>query len=1175
MSGGSLTVGSGLSLTDNLTLVGGGNTLILGPGANLSSVIISAFDGGDTLTLSDQAVTSATLDSTNLLSISSGGAVVAQLQMGSDAAGHSYYATGSSVFFIIDDGAGTNYNDYLSYQDTITINGSSGTDTLLISGTASRIISEASGQRFANIEILDGSNASGNLVLTGLTTSATTLTGGAGNDTIIGGTAGDFLTGNRGNDTLDGGAGADTLLGGAGNDTYIVDTTADTIYETTTTSSTTDAGGADTVQASVTWTLGSSLENLTLTGTGALNGTGNALANVITGNNAINILDGGAGTDTLNGGAGADTLLGGAGNDTYIVDDLADVLSETTVLGGTTDAGGNDTVQASVSWTLGSNLENLTLTGTNALNGSGNTLANIITGNSGNNILNGSGGADTLLGGAGNDTYIVDNTAEIISETTAIGSTTDAGGTDTVRSNVSWTLGRYLENLTLTGASALNGTGNTLANILTGNSAANILTGGDGADTLNGGSGTDTLLGGAGDDTYIVNDIAEVIAETTAIGTTIDAGGTDTVQSNVTWTLGRYLENLTLTGTNALNGTGNALANVLTGNSADNVLTGGGGADTLLGGRGNDVYVIDNTADVIYETTTIGGTTDAGGTDTVQSSVSWTLGRYIENLTLTGTSALNGTGNAGANVLSGNSSANVLTGGAGADTLLGGAGNDTYIVDNTADVVSETATIGGTTDAGGTDTVQSSVSWTLGSYVENLTLTGTGAINGTGNTLANVLIGNNATNVLTGGDGADTLTGGAGADTLLGGTGNDTYIVDNIADVVSETTTIGGTTDAGGTDTVQSSASWTLGSYVENLTLTGTGAINGIGNTLVNIITGNSGNNTLDGGIGADTLLGGAGNDTYIVDNTADRLFETTAIGGTIDAGGRDTVQSSVNWTLGSYLENLTLTGTGAINGKGNALVNVINGNNGNNILNGDIGADTLLGGAGNDTYIVDNAADRLYETTAIGGTTDAGGTDTVQSNVSWTLGLYLENLTLTGTSALNGTGNTLANIINGNSAANLLTGGAGNDTLNGGVGADTLNGGAGDDSLTGGSGNDTLFGGTGRDTLSGGTDVDIFRYTSSSEGGDTISGFIHGVDKLQFVSNGFGNITSSLLTQGRFVSNATGAASGTSAQFIFNTQTRTLTYDSNGTGSGGSTTIATLTNTSTVSANDFLMVSS
>jgi Ca2+-binding RTX toxin-like protein len=142
----------------------------------------------------------------------------------------------------------------------------------------------------------------------------------------------------------------------------------------------------------------------------------------------------------------------------------------------------------------------------------------------------------------------------------------------------------------------------------------------------------------------------------------------------------------------------------------------------------------------------------------------------VENLTLTGAAAINGTGNAGNNVITGNGANNILDGGAGNDTLIGGAGNDIYIVDSASDTITELAN-------GGTDTIQSSVTYTIAALVnvENLTLTGTAAINGTGNAGNNVITGNGANNILNGGAGNDILTGGLGKDTLTGGLGVDRF----------------------------------------------------------------------------------------------------------------------------------------------------------------------------------------------------------------------------------------------------------------------------------------------------------------------------------------------------------------------------------------------------------------
>ena len=787
-----------------------------------------------------------------------------------------------------------------------------------------------------------------------------------------------------------------------------------------------DTSFYNTTYSSVSYTLNPGEENLVLTGTDAINGTGNALANTITGNSAANLLDGGDGNDVLNGWLGADTLIGGLGNDTYVIDNAGDVVTETSPL-----ATEIDTVQSSISYTLGSNLENLTLTGA-ATDGTGNALANTITGSGAANVLDGGAGADTLIGGQGNDTYVVDNAGDVVTETSTL-----ASEIDTVQASVSYTLGSNLENLTLTGTDAINGTGNALANTITGNDAANVLNGGGGNDVLNGGLGADTLIGGLGNDTYVVDNAGDVVTETSTLATEID-----TVQASISYTLGSNLENLTLTGTDAINGTGNTLANTITGNSAANlldggdgndVLNGGLGADTLIGGLGNDTYVVDDGGDVITETSTL-----ATEIDVVQASVSYTLGSNLENLTLTGTDAINGTGNALANTITGNDAANVLNGGGGndvlngglgADTLIGGLGNDTYVVDNAGDVVTETSTL-----ATEIDVVQASVSYALSANIENLTLTGAAAINGTGNALANSITGNSAANV---------LDGGAGADTLIGGQGNDTYVVDDAGDVVTETSTL-----ATEIDTVQASVSYTLGSNVEKLTLTGADAINGTGNASANTITGNDAANVLNGGVGADTLIGGLGNDTYVVDNASDVVTETSTLATEID-----TVQSSISYTLGSNLENLTLTGTTAINGTGNALANTITGNSAANVLSGGLGADTMIGGLGNDTYVVDDAGDVVTETSTL-----ATETDTVQASVSYTLSANVERLTLTGTSAINGTGNALANTITGNSAANALIGGDGNDVLNGSGGNDTLTGGTGTDNLTGGTGADVFI---------------------------------------------------------------------------------------------------------------------
>ena len=279
--------------------------------------------------------------------------------------------------------------------------------------------------------------------------------------------------------------------------------------------------------------------------------------------------------------------------------------------------------------------------------------------------------------------------------------------------------------------------------------------------------------------------------------------GVDSVQSSIGYLLGADIENLTLTGTNPIDGTGNELANTLTGNAAANVLDGGAGADTISGGGGDDTYVIDNPLDVVIENT-------GEGFDTVRTRVDYTLAANVEagvilsaaGLTLAGTELDNVlTDGAGADsllglggndTLIGNDGADLLDGGAGIDTMSGGGGDDTYVLDDALDLTVENF-------GNGVDTVRSSVSHALAPNIEILVLTGTLAIDGTGNELANTLTGNAAANV---------LDGGAGADTISGGGGDDTYVIDNPLDVVIENT-------GEGFDTVRTRVDYTLAANVE------------------------------------------------------------------------------------------------------------------------------------------------------------------------------------------------------------------------------------------------------------------------------------------------------------------------------------------------------------------------
>jgi Ca2+-binding RTX toxin-like protein len=380
------------------------------------------------------------------------------------------------------------------------------------------------------MEIIDTRDAAN---ATGVYTPEEWQIGTIGNDTITSDGNVFFVAGHDGDDTITTNATVgvvETVFGGAGNDTVI-----DTSNTSSADLDTYDGGiGTDTIQFSVE-TLTSlhvinlatglmtfegaardvlvDFENATVNNGAGIIGDGNAnvltavgdFANTINGaagedslfggdgNDTLlggeddDLLEGGLDDDTLNGGTGADTMTGGLGNDIYVVNSALDVISETSIL-----ATEIDTVRSSVSRTLGANQENLVLIGTDPINGTGNELNNRITGNASANRLDGRSGADKMIGGLGNDTYIVDNAADVVSETSAL-----ATEIDTVKSSVSRALGANQENLVLTGTVPINGTGNELNNRMTGNASTNIFKGGAGNDSLTGGGGDDRLTGAA------------------------------------------------------------------------------------------------------------------------------------------------------------------------------------------------------------------------------------------------------------------------------------------------------------------------------------------------------------------------------------------------------------------------------------------------------------------------------------------------------------------------------------------------------------------------------------------------------------------------------------------------------------------------------------------------------
>lgn len=381
------------------------------------------------------------------------------------------------------------------------------------------------------------------------------------------------------------------------------------------------------VTSAVSYSLSTEDSDLTLVGNMAISGIGNELDNVLTGNSAANRLDGGAGDDILSGLAGADTLSGQTGDDVYVIDSL-DVVFESL-------NSGNDRVEAGFSYTLQANFENLTLLGTNQISGNGNQLNNVLVGNNaanaisgegGNDTLDGGAGVDTLTGGAGNDIYYIDLLDKVIEGKDM--------GTDTIISTQTYKLGLNVEYLNLSGGDHINGTGNLLNNILVGNSGKNV---------LDGVSGRDTMIGGAGDDDYYTNGLDNMIE---GLGE-----GLDRVFSSVSHSLFDNIENLNLVGTSNLNGTGNALDNLIIGNSGKNFLFGGGGDDTLDGGLGSDMLSGGAGEDVFVFGATVGAAVfDTISDFDVTSDTMWLSRAVFSNLGLgdldSGAFAFNSSGRA-------------------------------------------------------------------------------------------------------------------------------------------------------------------------------------------------------------------------------------------------------------------------------------------------------------------------------------------------------------------------------------------------------------------------------------------------------------------------------------------------------------------------------------------------
>ncbi|RVU16340.1 calcium-binding protein [Methylobacterium oryzihabitans] len=614
------------------------------------------------------------------------------------------------------------------------------------------------------------------------------------------------------------------------------------------------------------------------------------------------------------------------------------------------------------------------------------------------------------------DNLITNSTFEVL-----FGATNFNGGGRT--ENVSVLTGRLAPDDFMTGTAA--------SDKLLGGEGADIIRGMAGDDYIWGGDGIDILTGGAGRDRFAYHSVTEAGDTIVDFNAKSDVLDVSVMAAQNNWK-GDALTNgyvrIVQDGTSALfqadaNGGGDGfvtLARLLNVNARDVTAA---NIQTLVSGSAT-ATLPDGAIDAPPSESESGGgstaTWEAGGT------VWTTLDAYTlsetsksQDLAHASDSQFTATGNSRANVITGGKGKDRLTGlggddsldgGAGADTMIGGVGNDGYFVDDVGDVVTELA-------GEGIDSITTSLSsYTLGANVENLAFAGfdtsgkIGAFAGTGNELANLLMG---------GDGNDRLDGRVGADTMIGGLGSDTYVVDNVNDVVIEKA-------GGGTDRVLANVSYTLSDNVETLSLGTSLSINATGNDQSNTLIGNGGANILDGRGGADTMLGGLGNDTYVVDDPGDVVTE-------LAGQGFDSVLTSLaTYTLADNVESLAYTGPGNFVGTGNDLANLITGGIRSDRLDGGAGADTMVGGIGNDTYLVDNPGDVVVEK-------KGEGIDRVLASTSYTLGDNVETLQFGTSASLAGTGNDIANLLVGNRGANVLDGRGGADTLTGGLGNDTF----------------------------------------------------------------------------------------------------------------------------------------
>lgn len=777
-------------------------------------------------------------------------------------------------------------------------------------------------------------------------------------------------------------------------------------------------------------------------------------------------LYGGAGDDTLDGGVGNDSMEGGTGNDRYYVDSTTDVIveltSDNTPPQNVNSFGvGNDSVVASVSYTLGAGVavEDMVAAGVlttgattdAAINLTGNELSQGIVGNAAVNTLNGGAGDDYLFGYAGNDTLLG-----------GLGNDFLVGGEGNDQTFGNEGNDRFLF--------AVQSTSGTAFNSYTGKQLAVKATGG--ADFFDGGTDNDTLVFDGNRTDFKIEQLTNgnyLATSSLVAGETVEFKNVEYLsfgrfdfngftQSNPSViAIADIFKGVTQTGgdgNDVIGGSdnndtlfGGAGNDTVLGGLGNDTLDGGSGKDTLQGGAGNDTYVVDS-GDKVLE-----GKDE--GKDTVVAAASYVLGANLENLTLQ--KATNSTAKSLMGL--GNSENNVMVGANGvSNNLYGRDGNDTITGGDQFDKIS-----GGN----GNDVIYGFSDWTLQGGVVTFNVRQSAS--------NDYLSGGLGDDTMYGAQGNDFLDGGVGKDTLFGGLGDDIYNVTDVNALVVER-------DGQGTDMVISSlATYTLTADVERLLLsTAASTSNGFGNLLNNRLVGNLYDNTLDGGAG-DDAIGGDGSWSSI-----GTVLDPNTQGGNdvlIGGDGKDSL-------AGQWGDDILIGGKLTYDAKGTVVKDSVTGIY---TVAADANSskfDFMFGGAGNDTYYVTSNQDmawdvNVYENTnapnfvSVDSLTDAGGVDTVYSTMSVDLTdtrnfRFIENVRFldyadSGQSTQNflfAKGTDVANNLTGNQYDNGLSGNGGNDTLMGMGGNDILIGGLGDDYIDGGTGLNLLLYGMGGDRV-------------------------------------------------------------------------------------------------------------